>query len=399
MIVEQVGERAVEGGRVLEATLHFESPPRTAVRVWFERPALVPPLDVPADPFLPALLPLAAALGENLAIEAPVSANLFAARERVLAVFLRWYRRCHRPRVRVRSAAAPAALPAPGVGSFFSGGLDSVYTLLKRQAEVTHLVHIHGFEIPLREAALCETVRGHIAATAKAWGKPLLPIATNCSEVVVSELDARLAARGEAWPDFLVHTYFGLLLVALGVALRPTLGRVLIPSTWAYEEPPPLGSHPLLEPGWSTPAQGFEVDGCEADRIDKIRWLRQQYPSALEELRVCVDPLHVPAGHLNCGRCWKCVRTLVELRACGIASPAAFPRGLDLVRLRRKRYAGDRVFWQRALEQARRIGDQELIAALEVVLGERIHLPRLLEPWRKRLIRKPWRRLKRELRR
>jgi hypothetical protein len=313
-------------------------------------------------------------------------------------VFLRWHPRCRRPELRARASAAVGSA-APGVGSFYSGGLDSSYTLIKRRAEISHLIHIHGFDIPLRDVALSDAVRSHIGATDHTRARQILPLSTNCSEVVLGELKARLAARGESWPDFLTRAYFGFLLVALGVTLRPTLGRVLIPSSWAYEEAPPMASHPLLEPGWSSPALGLEVDGCEVDRVGKILWLREHAPTSLDQLRVCVDTPRLANGGVNCGRCWKCVRTLVELRACGIAAPpASFPRGLDLDRLRRKRYAGDRVFWEQALEQARRTDDRELIAALEVALGLRIHLPRLVEPWRKRLLKRPWRRLRERLR-
>src|SRR5574337_867736 len=44
------------------------------------------------------------------------------------------------------------------VAVFFSGGLDSFYTLLKRRNEIDSLVFIHGFDIPLENVALREQV-------------------------------------------------------------------------------------------------------------------------------------------------------------------------------------------------------------------------------------------------
>ena len=42
----------------------------------------------------------------------------------------------------------------PFIGCFFSGGVDSFYTLLEQQAEITHLICIHGFDIPVENKAL-----------------------------------------------------------------------------------------------------------------------------------------------------------------------------------------------------------------------------------------------------
>ena len=44
-----------------------------------------------------------------------------------------------------------------------------------------------------------------------------------------------------------------------------------------------------MEPNWSTPATTFELDGCEAGRLDKIHWLAAEAPRIFERLRVCVN--------------------------------------------------------------------------------------------------------------
>jgi hypothetical protein len=40
------------------------------------------------------------------------------------------------------------------VVSSFSGGVDSLYTALTRRDEITHLVHIHGYELTLERRTL-----------------------------------------------------------------------------------------------------------------------------------------------------------------------------------------------------------------------------------------------------
>ena len=44
--------------------------------------------------------------------------------------------------------------PASGVGCFFSGGLDSLHTLFKNLDKITHLIFVHGIDIPLNNSAL-----------------------------------------------------------------------------------------------------------------------------------------------------------------------------------------------------------------------------------------------------
>ena len=45
------------------------------------------------------------------------------------------------------------------MGAFFSGGLDSFHTLLRRTDEITDLILVHGFEIPVEDRALYERAR------------------------------------------------------------------------------------------------------------------------------------------------------------------------------------------------------------------------------------------------
>lgn len=60
-------------------------------------------------------------------------------------------------------------------------------------------------------------------------------------------------------------------------------------------------------------------------RLGKVRFLSTQ-PGVLDALRVCWDAGAIPQGYLNCGRCLKCVRTMLAFMACGqLATTKAFP--------------------------------------------------------------------------
>ena len=117
-------------------------------------------------------------------IEVPVAPAVIDAMNEAQAVLCSW----------ARSGAWPAALPfdqpieiaAPvgepgrlgagtGTAAFFSGGVDSFATVL-RHPEITHLVHIEGFDVPLSRTDLATQVRSRLAAAAADLGKELIVV-------------------------------------------------------------------------------------------------------------------------------------------------------------------------------------------------------------------------------
>src|SRR5207302_11088078 len=76
----------------------------------------------------------------------------------------------------------------------------------------------------------------------------------------------------------------------------------------------PWGAHPLVDPRWSTEAVDVVHDGCEANRIEKIRRQIASSPLALQSLRVC---WRGDSASYNCGECPKCLRTMLALHLAG----------------------------------------------------------------------------------
>jgi hypothetical protein len=113
--------------------------------------------------------------------------------------------------------------------------------------------------------------------------------------------------------------YHGAALAAVAHALAPNHGKVYIASSQSYANLHPWGSHPLLDPLWSSEAVQIVHDGGET-RMNKLRVL-VQYPEVLARLRVCWEN----PGSYNCGLCGKCVRTMLGLYALGVEHCAAFP--------------------------------------------------------------------------
>ena len=114
-------------------------------RLWYRIPLSVPYART-ADPFAAAALLPAMLQGGPLEIapDLPLSPKLLE-NLRVLQDI----HHCWNPLfqiVPIEAATAPAAPFRDGSFAFFSGGVDSTYTFLKRRSELTHLVFIQGFD-------------------------------------------------------------------------------------------------------------------------------------------------------------------------------------------------------------------------------------------------------------
>src|SRR5688500_7687081 len=203
---------------------------------------------------------------------------------------------------------------ASSVGCFFSGGLDSFYSVAKHRDEITHLIYIRT-GVDRAEPLADENVR----AAAGELGKPLI------------ELDTNLRAIGRAFGVEFAD-YGGAAVAAAALMFQSTFKKVFIPSSFSYLALPRWGSHPLIDPLWSTESLEIAHDGSEATRPMKLATLAD-HDVAMRRLRVChktgVDGNG--AATLNCGRCSKCVRTAINLRAAGASGRcASLPQAVDL---------------------------------------------------------------------
>jgi hypothetical protein len=118
--------------------------------------------------------------------------------------------------------------------------------------------------------------------------------------------------------------YFGSVLAATGLALGNGLGYICIPSSFSYRHQVAHGSTPLVDERYSTERTRVIHDGGEATRAQKVaRILEWDRALVLKHLRVCIRN---QGGAYNCGRCYKCVRTGIALRATGVWKEAqTFP--------------------------------------------------------------------------
>jgi hypothetical protein len=275
------------------------------------------------------LLLVAMAAGKDIHVDAPIDPIFHGHLETVQDVYTTWSPSLSRTQVTADgewrrpesgNATAENTIPrdpipgnpasgdaaAPGRSAmFFSGGVDSFYTFLKRREEIDALVFVHGFDIDLDDTSLRQTVSRRLREVADAFDTPLIEVETTLRGVT---------ERKRMVPEF--HNWeisHGSALASVAHLLSDQFNRIYIPATHTYKRLYPFGSHPLLDPLWSSSDLSVMCDGCEANRIDKCALIGQHEP-ALNALRVCwknKDKAY------NCGRCEKCMRTMLILKAVG----------------------------------------------------------------------------------
>ncbi|MEM6486521.1 MAG: hypothetical protein AAF662_16250 [Pseudomonadota bacterium] len=194
-----------------------------------------------------------------------------------------------------------------GVGLFFTGGVDSAYSLCVNRGKVTHLINVQGLDIPLNDHQRQEQTNELLAQIAERESLELLQVRTNIR-------DMRLF---NAAPWSITH---GGVLGGIAHLFSRSLETVLIASS---NVPGPYGSHPELDPLWSSSALNVVYDTPGVKRLDKVRRIAKE-PYLVDLLKVCWENR---ATDLNCGICEKCVRTQCELAAAGVEAPASFPKG------------------------------------------------------------------------
>lgn len=269
--------------------------------VWFRGKAL-DQMPERGDPFLAIGLLPAMASGQALDLRElpPVSSRLLEHLDQIQEIWAAWNPQLQRVDVRCKSISECS--PRSGTGQFFSGGVDALHAALCHAADDERLVFINGFDFELndvdsaRSEARLERLAGHL-------NRPIETVSTNWIRFSRHHRLARSTSHGGC-------------LVAVAHLLAPA--EMTIASSNAWSRLTPWGTHPLLDPLWSSDTTTILHWGNHGTRVEKLALIARQ-PELLADLWVC----HENAGG-NCGRCDKCRRTRAILHVLGTRSPA-FP--------------------------------------------------------------------------
>ena len=332
---EEKGSRA----RVA-ATVSWEDCGRPQQELYFET-TLDFAQDISCNPhaFLVGCVIPAFHYGETrIHMDAEICPELHAGLMTAMSWLRHWYYEPDRKLVRIEAKTKvdlPMSSRTPDrAGFFFSGGVDSFATLRTNRLHFpsTHpwsiqdALAVYGLELDQPEAF--ELMLRPLSHAAEDLGLTLIPVYTNLY------LDYR---QEDAAQDFNFWTYEfqGAVLAAVAHVFAPRLTVVSIGATFDMEGLGPWGSHPLLDPNYSSIDLRLRHDGVALSRFAKTK-LIADWEAPLQYLRVCNRFQRYQPERLNCGRCEKCVRTMLALLALGVLGQTpVFPTqtvSADLVR-------------------------------------------------------------------
>lgn len=187
-----------------------------------------------------------------------------------------------------------------GTALAFSLGVDSFYSCFFADPKPDILVFVAGFDTPLNDEPLLESYTASLRQVAEALNMQWALVRTN--------LRQHRSFRHAPWP----YSHGGAL-AFIGHLLKPCINRFLISSSYDREHLGAYGSHPDLDPLWSSSDLNVIHFGEDTMRSEKFKRLvnhPQARPLIAKHLRVCWEDNRSPG---NCGRCKKCVMTRINL--------------------------------------------------------------------------------------
>lgn len=293
------------------ATATWEDSSRAPVDLFFEIPSeFGEALSVNANAFLTGTLVSAMEAGEKrIAIDGDVCPRLHAGLLTIVELMRHWY---GGGAIAIEARALQKSVDhdtAPRAGLFLSGGIDSLVTLQRnrllfpkthpesvRDAILLYGINFDSDDAPETFAHALE----ELAAVANDADLTLIPVYTNLRRDLNQDVGVFL------------HKTNGAMLAATAHVLNRRLTAMSIASTHDIPNLKPWGSHPLVDPQYSSFDMRIHYDGVELSRIEKTR-LVAEWEAGLQNLKVC--PVQWPGK--NCGRCEKCLRTKLALLALG----------------------------------------------------------------------------------
>ena len=312
--------------------------------------------------------------GADIKAEGTVSPSLLRNLQEFTAVWAHWLPgKYHDVAIEAETEREPATEGRTGAVSAFSGGVDAAFTMYRHHKgmagrlarKVSAGMLAHGFDIPLDEPEIFENASGKARAMVESLGLELVPVSTNFREI-----------NGN-WNE--TH---GAAVASCLMLLQGRYSSGLIGSTEPYNALIlPWGSNPITDPLLGSDSFEIVHDGAAYTRSEKIAVVAD-WQEALRFLRVCWK------GKLkdrNCGRCEKCIRTILNFRLLGRELPDCFEKDAtdrDILRLRGLTPVPI-AYLDEILESAREAGiDDSWVGALRRTIARN---KRASTGWRKRL--------------
>jgi hypothetical protein len=238
-----------------------------------------------------------------------------------------WYYGPDRSLVRIETktkSSLPIPRTAERAGFFFSGGVDCLGTLrfnrlnypLKHPLSIKDGLFIYGqnIESDNRPETFQQAVID-LSEVSRDAGITLIPVYTNIRQL---DEDKKLFDINHGAILGAVAHVFAKRLTDVSISASDSIPGLSLVNHYNFK---PHGSHPLLDPNYSSSDLRVRHADVTLSRLDKTR-LIADWEVALQNIRVCGP--NWPGN--NCGRCEKCIRTMLALLAAGVLNRTrAFP--------------------------------------------------------------------------
>lgn len=328
MKIQDLRSESIRCRSRIAATVSWENCDRPSYELYFETSDEFAS-DLSANPhaFLIASAIPAMQYGEKrVFIEGEICPELQDGLEIAMGWLRHWYGlNRDMPRIEAKPRCqVPGSQAAERAGLFFSGGIDSLASLRRNRLQfpldhpwsIKDCLVVYGLELDEPEAF--EHVLADLFPMTQDAGVSLIPVYTNLY------LQYRDEDSENGW-QFWWYKFMGAALAAVAHAFAGRWSVVSIAGDYDIPNQRPHGSHPILDPNYGSSDLRIRHDGIALTRFAKTK-LVAGWHEGLQHLRVCNQFKLYRHGKLNCGKCEKCVRTMLALVALGVLDKTtAFP--------------------------------------------------------------------------
>ena len=252
---------------------------------------------------------------KRILLEADICPGLRDGLQTVMALIKDWSGGTYRP-LNIETKISSAIHHSNGqrrAGMFLSGGIDSLATLRinkmnypeQHPGSIKDGLLIHGFDIG---GVIKRGMKYHVFERAKA-AMSLVAEDANMTLIPVYTNIRHLCDERDLW----LNKFFGAVLAAVAHAFDSRLNLVYIASSYDIPNLAPCGSHPLVDPSYSSFDLTIKHTDLALSRLDKLK-IVANWDVGFQNFRVCLANVK---DRLNCGKCEKCVRTMTELVSIG----------------------------------------------------------------------------------
>lgn len=303
--------------------------PHLPERLEFRFPAYYSPwVNQRSDGFVSSLLMLSMYLNEPLDVRGTVSPRLIYGLREWQHIFHAWLPdMLSVVDILVENVSLDFVNEKPtGIGTAFSGGVDSMYTLWAHLPEnqpsstmrITHGLYLHGFDINPYDAETYQMFYQPYQKVFQDLGLDLIWVWTNAVNYYQFRIGWEFAHGGP--------------LIGAALMLNPLLKCFYVPATFEYIDIESQGTSPLTDHWLSTESMEIIHHGASLRRSEKLALLAQ-WDIARKSLHVCAR-VKSQLGTNNCGACFKCLRDMAILDIHGsLVHFSTFKKGFRAVSL------------------------------------------------------------------